>query len=158
MPQSILTTSNLSLLKNNLQPPYKLPSSFFLLSTQLQQWIWTLYIKTSSWLSLVTQLLQNISLQIVITKDHSCKQIIILIGSNNVKRLMAQSNIYVTNINRSLKEIKLEVVVDFIRSDNKDIIVNLSDVMSSRLLQSKLYLKILDISYFVEDTNLFFDF
>jgi len=71
---------------------------------------------------------------------------------------MAQSNIHVTNINRSLKEIKLEVVVNFIRSDNKDIIVNLSDVMSSRLLQSKLYLKILDISYFVEDTNLFFDF
>ena len=59
---------------------------------------------------------------------------------------MAQSNIHVTNINRSLKEIKLEVVVNFIRSDNKDIIVNLSDVMSSRLLQSKLYLKILDIS------------
>ena len=32
MPQSTLTTSNLSSLKNNLQPPYKLPSFFFLLS------------------------------------------------------------------------------------------------------------------------------
>ena len=31
MPQSTLTTSNPSSLKNNLQPPYKLPSFFFLL-------------------------------------------------------------------------------------------------------------------------------
>ena len=50
------------------------------------------------------------------------------------------------------------MVVDFIRFDNEDIIVNLSNVISFRLLQLKLYLKILDISYFVEDTNLFFDF
>ena len=63
MPQSTLTTSNLSLLKNNLQPPYELLSSFFLLSAQLQLQIWTFYIKTSFQLSLVTQLLQNTSLQ-----------------------------------------------------------------------------------------------
>jgi len=68
--------------------------------------------------------------------------------------------------------------INFIRSDNKGIIVttnkvaatldlnivekclkNLndidsSDVMSPRLPQSKSYLKILDILYFVEDTNL----
>ena len=63
MPQSTLTTSSPSSLKNNLQPPYKPLSFFFLLSVQLQSQIWTLYIKTSSWLSLVTQLLQNISQQ-----------------------------------------------------------------------------------------------
>ena len=63
MPQSTLTTSSPSSLKNNLQSPYKLLSFFFLLSVQLQSWIWTLYIKTSSQLSLVTQLLQNTSLQ-----------------------------------------------------------------------------------------------
>ena len=63
MPQSTLTTSNPSSLKNNLQPLYKLLSFFFLLFMQLQLWIWTPYIKTSSWLSLVTQLLQNTSLQ-----------------------------------------------------------------------------------------------
>ena len=54
IPQSTLTTSSLSSLKNNLQPLYKLLSSSFLLSMQLQSWIWTPYIKTSSWLSLVT--------------------------------------------------------------------------------------------------------
>ena len=63
MPQSTLTTSSPSLLKNNLQPPYKLQSFFSLPSTQLQLWIWTPYIKTSYWLSPVTQLLQNTSLQ-----------------------------------------------------------------------------------------------
>ena len=64
MPQSTLTTLNPSLLKNNLWPPYKLLSFFFLLSILLQSWIWTPYTKTSFWLILVTQLLQNTSLQI----------------------------------------------------------------------------------------------
>ena len=63
IPQSTLTTSSLFSLKNNLQPPYKLQSSFSLLSMQLQSWIWTPYIKTSFWLFLVTQLLQNTPLQ-----------------------------------------------------------------------------------------------
>jgi len=58
-PQSTLTTSNLSSLKNNLQSPYKLWFFFLLLSMQLQSWIWTPYIEISSQLSLVTQLLQN---------------------------------------------------------------------------------------------------
>ena len=62
-PQSTLTTSSPSSLKNNLQSLYKPLSFFFLLSVQLQSWIWTPYIKTSSWLSLVTQLLQNTSPQ-----------------------------------------------------------------------------------------------
>ena len=63
MLQSTLTTSNQSLLKNNLWPPYELLSYFFLFSVQLQSYIWTLYTKTFFWLSLVTQLLQNTSLQ-----------------------------------------------------------------------------------------------
>ena len=63
MLQSTFTTLSLSLLKNNLQPLCELLSSFFLLSTQLWSWIWISYIKTSSWLFLVTQLLQNTSSQ-----------------------------------------------------------------------------------------------
>jgi len=62
-PQSTHITSNPSSLKNNLQPPYELLSFFFLLSVQLQLWIWTPYTKTSYRLSLVTQSLQNISPQ-----------------------------------------------------------------------------------------------
>jgi len=92
-------------------------------------------------------------------------------GSNNVERVMAQSNVHVTNITRSLKDFKLEVVVDFITFDNKSIIIttnkvaatsdlnivgeymknlndiNSSDIMSPKLLQSKSYLKILGILY-----------
>ena len=63
MPQSTLTTSNPSSLKNNLQPLYKLQFFFSLFSAQLQSWIWTSYIKTSSQLFLVTQSLQNTPLQ-----------------------------------------------------------------------------------------------
>ena len=63
MPQSTLITSSPSSLKNNLQPPYELWSFFFLLSIQLQSWIWTSYIKTSFQLFLVIQSLQNVPLQ-----------------------------------------------------------------------------------------------
>lgn len=99
-------------------------------------------------------------------------------GSNNVERVIAWSNIYVTNINRLLKGIKSEVVINFVRLDNKDIIVttnkvaaildlnvvkkymknlnnvNSSNVMNSRLSQLKSYLKILDILYLIKDINL----
>jgi len=112
------------------------------------------------------------------TKGLSRKQVIIPMGSNNPDRIIAHSNVYVANINSLLKNIKSEVTVDFIRPDNKDIIVttnkvaatsdlkviedyikNLNDidsndVMSPRLLQLKSYLKILGIPYLVEDTNL----
>ena len=62
-PQSTLTTSNQSLLKNNLQPLYKLLSSSFLFFVQIQSLIWIPYTETFFQLSLVIQLLQNISLQ-----------------------------------------------------------------------------------------------
>lgn len=98
-------------------------------------------------------------------------------GFNNIKRIMAWSNVHITNINRSLKGIKSEVVINFIRSDNKDIVVttnkvvatsdlnvvekymknlnnvNSSNIMSPRLPQLKSYLKTLGISYLVEDSN-----
>ena len=61
--QSTLATSNQSLLKNNLQSPYKLLSSSFLFFVQIQSLIWIPYTETFFQLSLVVQLLQNISLQ-----------------------------------------------------------------------------------------------
>jgi len=83
--------------------------------------------------------------------------------SSNNERVIVQSNVYSTNITRSLKGIKLEVVIGFIRFDNKGIIittnkvaaisdlnivgkymknlnyVDSSDIMSSRLPQLKPY-------------------
>ena len=90
---------------------------------------------------------------------------------------MAKVNTYVFNINRLLKGVKSEILVDFIQSDNKrlltttnkvattsniDIVekyikdlnnIDSNDIMSPRLPQYKSYLKILGILYFVKDTN-----
>ena len=99
-------------------------------------------------------------------------------SSYNADRVIAKSNAHIVNINRLLKDIKSDILADFMCSDNKDIIimtnkiatasdlnimekyvkevnnVNTKKFMSPRLPQLKSYLKILDISYFIEDTNL----
>ena len=102
------------------------------------------------------------------------KQIIILIGLNNTEKIMAKVNTHVSNINRLLKGVKSEILVDFIWSNNKGLLittnkvattsdlnivekymkdlneVNSNNIMSPRLLQSKSYLKILDFSDIIE--------
>ena len=112
------------------------------------------------------------------TKDSSRKYIIIPIRSNNAEKIMVKANTYSSNINRLLKRVKSKISVDFIWSDKKELLittnkvaaisdlniiekylknlnnVNSNNIISSRLLQSKSYLKILDILYFVEDPNL----
>jgi len=98
--------------------------------------------------------------------------------TNNMARIMAQSNEHIANIYRLLKDIKLEVSADYIHLNNKRIVittnkvaissnlntvekyikklnnVDANDVISSKLSQLKSYLKILDILYFVDNTNL----
>ena len=112
------------------------------------------------------------------TKGPLSKQIIVFIKSNNVERIMAKAHAHVSNINKLLKGVKSEILVDFIHSDNKRLLIttnkvvatsdlitikkyvkefnniDLNDIISSRLPQSKPYFKILGISYFVEDINL----
>ena len=112
------------------------------------------------------------------TKGLSRKQIIISTSINNVKIVTAQSNTYIVNINRLLKEVKSEISADYIHFDNKRIViitnktvissnlnivekyikelnyVDSNNIISPRLLQSKSYFKILDILYFLENTNL----
>ena len=111
------------------------------------------------------------------TKRSFRKQIIILMSSNNVERIMAKTKITIVNINRLLKGIKSEVSVNFIQADCKGLLlitnkvaatsdlnivkkylkelnnVDNSKIMSSRLHQLKSYLKILGISYFAKDSN-----
>jgi len=112
------------------------------------------------------------------TKGSSKKQVIILMSSQNVNKIIAKSNTHVTNINRLLKDVKSDVLADFMHVDSKGMVittnkvaansnlniikkyiknvdnVNMNKVLSPRLSQLKYYLKILDISYYVEDTNL----
>ena len=91
---------------------------------------------------------------------------------------MVKSNKYITNINKSLKRIKSDISANYIWSVNRSIVittnrvvaelnmkvvkkymknlndVDLTEVLNSRLSQSKSYLRILEVSYFIEDTNL----
>ena len=65
------------------------------------------------------------------TKRLSRKQIIIPISSNNMDRVIGQSNIYVLNINYLLKGIKSEICTDFICSNNRRIIITTNKVVSA---------------------------
>jgi len=95
----------------------------------------------------------------------------------NSEIFIVLSNKHVSNINISLKEIKLDIIAGFIHAYSKRLIIttnkvaatsdlntienyiknsniiDLDKVISPRLLQSKSYLKILNIPYFIEDTN-----
>ena len=89
-----------------------------------------------------------------------------------------KANIHILNINRLLKRVKFDISINFIWSNNKELIItsnkvaatynlniiekyiknlnniNYSNIMSPRFPQSKFYLKVLNISYFIEDINL----
>jgi len=62
------------------------------------------------------------------TNSLSRKQVIILINNDNKKNFMEKSSVYVTNMNRALKNIKTEVMVDFIQSYSRDIIIVTNEV------------------------------
>ena len=109
------------------------------------------------------------------TKGLLRKQVIILINGDNIAKFIKESLLYVSNINRTLKNVRSEVVVDFIRSEQPGITVvtdkvasssdlliikkyiknvkyiDISDVNVPHLPQSKSYLKIIGIPYFSHD-------
>ena len=111
------------------------------------------------------------------TKRPSCKQIIIPMCLDNANNLVKKSSIYVANINRALKNIKLDVMADFIWVENKGIIIftnkitnpldlqttknyvkstcfiETDQIESLRLSQLKSYLKLIGIPYLSEKTN-----
>ena len=51
------------------------------------------------------------------------KQVIIPMSSDNNAKFMKNSSIHVTNINKALRNMKLEILVDFIHLDSLDIMV-----------------------------------
>ena len=109
------------------------------------------------------------------TKGPLHKQVIISISNGNKKNFMNESGIHVLNMNRVLKNIKSDVMVDFIHSDVARIIVvtnkvttlldlqsikqyikganhiNSNEINFPRLPQSKLYLKIISLLYLQEN-------
>ena len=76
-------------------------------------------------------------------KGPSCKQIIISIGSNNIKIFMLSLNDYVVNINWALKNIKSDVIIDFICPNHRELVSN--KVMA----QLDIYI----ISHYIKNTN-----
>jgi len=107
------------------------------------------------------------------TKGLLRKHIIIPMSNDNNAKFMKNSSVHVANINRALKNVKSEVLTDFICSDPLDIMVvtnkvsmqsdlqiiekyikNLDDIDAlqvevPRLPQSKSFLKIIGIPYFL---------
>jgi len=57
------------------------------------------------------------------TKDPSRKQVIILISNNNKAKFMKLSSSHITNLNKALKNIKLEVMADFVCMNQADITI-----------------------------------
>ena len=112
------------------------------------------------------------------TKGPSCKQVIIPMSCNLSKRFIKDLSSHVININQALKSIKSNICTDFICADNKGIIISTNNVAvnsdlqkigkyvkrslttndnsisSLQLPQSKFYLKIMGISYFVDKSNI----
>ena len=115
----------------------------------------------------------------MITKRLSRKQVIVLMNVKNKSSFIKESSAHVANINRVLKNVKLEIIANFICSNNRSIIITTNKIVSTldlqtiekyiknvnniksnyikalRLLQSKSYLKIIGIFYLLEDSNTF---
>jgi len=112
------------------------------------------------------------------TKEPSRKQVIIPINVANTRNLMKDLSSYMSNINRVLKNIKSEVMANFIHSENRRVVITTNKVAGtlnlqiikryvkninnieanqmkvSRLPQLKSFLKIIGIPYLMEDTYL----
>jgi len=110
-------------------------------------------------------------------KCPSRKQVIIPMSKVNINNILASENEHIVNINRALKNIKSNITVNFICLENLGITivsnsiasqsdlevmeryvksienVKLDNVQILRLPQSKLYLKIIGILYFMKDTD-----
>ena len=51
------------------------------------------------------------------TKGLLWKQIIVPMGKNNINKFVALSSIHIVNLNRSLKNIKSDIIADYIQSE-----------------------------------------
>jgi len=98
-------------------------------------------------------------------------------SSDNLRKFMISFSEHITNLNHALKGPKLDIIVDFIWVNYKDLIITTNkvtfssdisvignylkninnidsnNVQNAHLSQSKLYLKILGIPYLLKGTN-----
>ena len=67
----------------------------------------------------------------ITTKDLFRKQVIILMSNNNKAKFIKLSSTHLTNLNRALKNIKLEVIADFVCIYQTGITIVTNKVISS---------------------------
>jgi len=79
-------------------------------------------------------------------KSSSRKQVIIPIISTNSERFMAISNKHIANINRTLKNIKSDIVTDFIQKYNRGLVITTNKVVANSDLNTiENYIKNVDM-------------
>lgn len=81
----------------------------------------------------------------MIMKELSRKQIIVPINNNNRIKFVAKLSVHISNINRVLKNIKLDVKADFICLEQADIIIVTNKVTSSLDFQT--------VENYIKNTN-----
>ena len=81
----------------------------------------------------------------MIMKEPSRKQIIVPINNNNRIKFVAKLSAHISNINRVLKNIKLDVKADFICLEQADIIIVTNKVIFSLDLQT--------VENYIKNTN-----
>lgn len=69
------------------------------------------------------------------TKELLWKQIIVLMDRNNVDKIMASFSNHITNINRTLKNIKSNIMMDYIQLEAIGIVIVTNSVASALDLQ-----------------------
>jgi len=75
------------------------------------------------------------------TKGPSRKQVIISTNNNNKMSFMKNSSNHVTNLNRVLKNIKLNIMVNFIYQEQSEVTIITNKVASYLDLQTIKYVK-----------------
>ena len=66
----------------------------------------------------------------ITTKELSRKQIIISMSNNNKLKFITLSNSHIANLNRALKNIKSDIIADFVWSDQYGLIITTNKVTS----------------------------
>ena len=80
------------------------------------------------------------------TKGPSCKQVIVPISNNLSKKFTKNSSIHVININQALKGINSKTIVDFIRVEDKGIVITTNNIsLNSDLQEIEKYVKTLSL-------------
>ena len=111
------------------------------------------------------------------TRDPLQKQVIVPMNNDVAKCYLKDSSMHIININHALKNIKSNIIADFIHIDDKGIIITINNMIcpsdlqkiekyvknslttdvdqisTPRLPQSKSYLKIIGIPYISERSN-----